>query len=104
MKKGVKFIFLTVPLVFLVAGLSFGQYPEFSFGKKVIEETAVVTSYGILKSSFISSKGRYYILWELRGGDKNYSLLLRVSEDDWYVKIRAGRIKAKKLHLEKRVP
>jgi hypothetical protein len=89
MKKMQKVIPATILFLSLLSGFSFGfQYPEFTFGKKTIEETSVATSYGTLKSSFISSGDKYYVLWELRGGGKNYSLLLSLSEsEEWSMRI-----------------
>jgi hypothetical protein len=89
MEKIQKVIPATILFLFLLSGFSFGfQYPEFVLGKKTIEETSVATSYGTLKSSFISSGDRYYVLWELRGGSKNCTLLLSLSDsEEWSVRI-----------------
>lgn len=65
---------------FFLLEISLGfQYPEFLHGKTIIEESSVTTPYGILDSSFIQSRDKYYVLWKLREGSENCTLLLSLS-------------------------
>lgn len=74
-------------LGFMVYGKDW-KYPEFSFGKKIVAENSVVTSYGTLSAYSVQAGNDRYMIWELTEGDKvEFSVFLKLNGKDWLMRI-----------------
>jgi len=74
-------------LGFMVYGKDW-KYPEISFGKKIIAENSVETSYGTLSAYGVQAGNDRYMIWELAMGDKvEFSVFLKLNGKRWLMRI-----------------